>query len=92
MKFNLDTNELFTDEMKLIKKLACPYHLDEDHFEDSDSFSKKCLICEKKVLDTENFSDKALEDLIKKNPETCLSIDLNQKNVTIIANTTKQKI
>ena len=87
MKFNPLTNTLYTDNNKLIKKIYCPYPSlkwgDLSSVVD-DSMNRFCAICESNVVETKEFTDVALLKLLQEEPETCLKIDFNQKNLRIV--------
>ena len=86
MKFNPLTKELYTDDNKLIKKMYCPYpSLRWDDLSSLDgTMNSYCAICESSVVNTSEYTDEALMQLLRENPETCLKIDWNQKNIRII--------
>lgn len=86
MKFNLLTNELFTNNNELIKKLYCPYKLNWDEMEYDDFNSKKCSICQSQIIDTKLLSDDQVKEKYLENNNTCFKIDLNQDNIEIITN------
>ena len=86
MKFNPSTNEVFTDEGNLIKRLSCPYKIKWDALADVENTTKirSCSICDHHIIDTAFLNDKELVSIMKINPDTCLKIDLNQSNIKII--------
>ena len=86
MKFNPITKTLYTDDNKLIKNMHCPYpSLQWQDLSSIDgSMDKMCEICEHSVVETKEYTDEALLQLLLKEPSTCLKIDWNQKNVRII--------
>ena len=84
MKFDPIKKEVYTDTGKLIKKMNCPYQMNWDNLELTNSNSRKCEICNQLIVNTELFSDIELLEMVNGNPETCLKIDLNQKNIKII--------
>ncbi len=86
MKFNPITNTLYTDKNEIIKKMYCPYSsLQWNDLEQIDgSMDKFCTICESNVVDTKEYLDETLLQLLKKEPTTCLKVDFNQKNLRIV--------
>ena len=86
MKFNPITNTLYTNDNKLIKKMHCPYSALQwnDLSEIEGSNNKFCDICTSSVVETDNMSDEALWTLLQDDPDTCLKVDWNQKNVQIV--------
>jgi hypothetical protein len=86
MKFNPTIKKLYTDENKLIKKMHCPYpSLKWGDLSSIDgSMSRFCSICESNVIDTKEYSDTALLQLLQEEPSTCLKIDFNQENLRIV--------
>lgn len=84
MKFNPITNELFTDDGILIKKLHCPLNKQwEDLSQAIHLKGKLCDHCDKVIIDTSLIKDTDLLQIINANPETCLKIDLNQENIIV---------
>lgn len=86
MKFNPITNKLYTDDGKLIKQMYCPY-VDlkwNDLASMDNSLNRFCAICESSVVETKDFGDDALWNLLQEKPDTCLKVDMNQKNIRII--------
>ncbi len=85
MKFNPLTKELYTNDNKLIKKMHCPYpSLRWDDLSSLDgTMSRYCAICESNVVDTSEYTDEALMQLLREKPDSCLKIDFNQKNIRI---------
>lgn len=86
MKFNPLTKEIYTDKGKFIKQMNCPYSMNWDDLEKSTDSSRKCVTCNHSIIDTEFLSDDELLKMVKRNPETCLQIDLNQTNIKIVTN------
>lgn len=85
MKFNPLTNELYTDDLRFIKKLHCPYQLSASQLQDTlDATHKLCHICHDSVYDTKIITEDALLALVKTNPSVCLQVDFNQDNLKII--------
>ena len=86
MKFNPITNNLFTDDGRLIKQLHCPKNMNWDQLKKEEVNLKKrlCSACNHPVLDTQFYSEENLTKLLEKDPRTCLKIDLDQNNIEII--------
>ena len=66
--------------------MHCPYKISWDNLENTNSTSRNCIICENKIIDTENIEDNELLNIVGQNPDICLKIDLNQNNLKIISN------
>lgn len=86
MKFNPLTRELYTDKDELVKTLYCPFKMGWEDFESVSSNIRKCVTCDNEIVDTENLGDDTLLKIVRQNPNICLKVDLNQKNVNIISN------
>jgi hypothetical protein len=86
MKFNPITNTLYTDENELIKKMYCPYSALRwtDLAQIDGSMDRFCAICESNVVDTKAYGDEELLQLLKREPDACLKVDFNQKNIEIV--------
>ncbi len=86
MKFNPIQLKLFSSSGDLIKKLKCPYDVNWEEFEKTNDDSRRCLICRTPVLDTSQFDEGEIIALLKKKPETCIKISLDQNNIVITTN------
>ena len=86
MKYNPLTKTLYSDNGKLIKKMHCPYpSLQWSDLSSIDgSMDRFCSICESDVIETKDFTDESLLQLLQDNPDTCLKIDFDQKNLRIV--------
>lgn len=89
MKYNPITKEVFSDEGQLIKKLDCPFRVKWEDLNDHHSTFRKCLNCDRSILDTKYLSEEELIETMNKDPNTCLKLDFNQDNVKIITNLSK---
>lgn len=86
MKFNPITKEIFTENGEFIKRMNCPFKINWNDLEEvNNSILRKCPSCKQTIVDTEYLSDDRLLNMVRQNPETCLKIDLNQQNVTLIS-------
>lgn len=85
MIFLLLTQELYTNEGLLIKKMHCPLQKEWEALAPvaGKSAVKHCQHCSKKVLDTAGIPEEALLRMVQKKPELCLKIDLEQANLDI---------
>ena len=88
MKFNPITKILYTEDNKLIKKMYCPYPSLQwqDFSAINGSIDKMCDICEHRVVDAHDYTEEALFEFLQEDPNTCLKVDLNQKNIRIVHN------
>ena len=77
MKFNPNTNKLYTDKGELIKQMHCPKDISWEDMElTSNDLRRKCGYCMKEVVDTEFLTDDEVLFITKLNPETCFRIKL----------------
>lgn len=83
MKFNPLTNELFTDDGKLLKKLHCPFTQQWEFMIETTPLHKICEHCAKTVHDTAFLNEEDVKHLINVDAHTCFKVDLNQDNLTI---------
>lgn len=84
MVFNPHTEQLFTDQGKLIKQLHCPLKMEWSKLKPiADSSQRLCEQCNRSIHSTSNFTDQELMDLMNKDPHSCLQLDFNQNNLII---------
>lgn len=85
MKINTKTKELFTDTGVFIKKLNCKYNVEEKELKTNSNplTIGDCSLCKRVIYKTENLTDLQILQLVQKDPNTCLYIDLEQNNVSI---------
>ena len=83
MQYNPITNELLTDNGKLLKKLHCPLVQRWETMSQATSTYKVCNTCSKAVYDTALLSKNTIQDLISNDVHACLKVNLNQQNLTI---------
>ncbi len=86
MKFDPITKEIYTDKNEFVKRMNCPYKMNWDNLEDTNSTFRKCANCDHLIVDTEFITDDGLLSMVRHNPNTCLKIDLNQHNIKIVSN------
>ncbi len=86
MKLDPITKKLFTDEGVFIKQLYCPYKIDWEQLAVTSANNRTCTKCNHLIIDTAYVSDDALLQMLQQNPSTCLKIDFNQDNLTVIVN------
>jgi hypothetical protein len=86
MKFNLKSKTLYTDKGDFIKSLSCPKKIDWELLSDTGDNKRFCNQCANYILDSGHFSDDVLLKIVQENPNTCLMVDINQKNLTILNN------
>ena len=91
MKFNPLTKEIYSDNDQFIKKMNCLYKINWDNLEHINSTMRKCENCNHLIVDTEFFSDEYIISMVKDEPDTCLKIDLNQKNIKIVTNGVREQ-
>lgn len=83
MKYNPLTNELFTDDGRLLKKLHCPFVQQWEAMTEAIPAYKICDRCSKAVHDTALLNEDKVQQLINNNAHACFKVDLNQDNLTI---------
>ena len=93
MHFNPNTKEIFTDNGNLIKQLNCPYKMNWEDLITIDNlpFVRQCSNCDHRIIDTAYYNDTELLELVQKNTDTCLRVDLQQKNIKLISNAMVEK-
>jgi len=91
MKFDPITKDIYTDKDEFVKRMNCPYKLNWDNLEATNSTLRKCANCDHLIVDTEILTDDDLLNMVRQNPDTCLKIDLNQNNLKIISNANLEK-
>ena len=84
--FDPRTKELYTNSGKLIKKLHCPFTVNWNELGNTaeSNCSRICTKCTTPILDTANYKDRELWKILVAAPDTCLKVDLNQANISII--------
>jgi len=90
MKFNPIKKEIYTDNEEFIKKLNCPYKINQNNLKQVGENLYNCSNCNHLIVDTKCMSDEELLKIISREPKTCLKIDLNQNNVKIISHVISQ--
>lgn len=86
MKINPLTKTIYTDSGEFVKIMNCPYKVRWDNLEANSSSTRKCTNCDHSILDTAALTDENLLHIVRQDPDTCLKIDLNQYNISIITN------
>ena len=86
MKYDPIKKQLFTDNGLLIKNLNCPIKMNWENLKSNNGNKfRTCSECEKSVIDTDFYSDNELYKIMQENPNLCLKVSLNQKNVRLIS-------
>ena len=86
MKFDPINKALYTDKGEFVKHMNCPYKMNWDNLQVTDSTFRKCANCDQLIFDTVFLSDDKLLNIVRQNADTCLKIDINQDNIKIISN------
>ena len=86
MMFDPITKDIYTDKGEFVKRMNCPYRLSWDNLEATNSTMRRCSNCDHLIVDTEVLTDDDLLKMVRRNPDTCLKIDLNQLNLKIVSN------
>lgn len=86
MKYDPSKKALYTGNGNLIKKLECPINVSWDDLKPNiiDKNTRDCANCQKQILDTSSLSEEDLLNYIQSNPNTCMSIDLLNRELEII--------
>jgi hypothetical protein len=85
MKYNPITKNIYTNAGSFIKKLHCPLAKQWEELSVTNSLEgKMCNQCQKTVFDTALLTEHELLNLVAEQPSTCLKVDLDQDNLTII--------
>jgi len=72
----IKNEKLYSNTGQLLKTISCPKSASIDNLQSKNNTSLNCNLCEREVLDTEQFSENELETILRKNPDTCLKINL----------------
>lgn len=83
MIFNPESRELYSSSGDLLKKLHCPYDFSWDDLEKTNTYHRKCEMCKIQVIDTAYHTENSIVELLNKDPNTCLRINLDQKNIIV---------
>ena len=86
MKLNPITQELFTDEGELIKRLHCPHNLRWDEMITDEGRAKNniCTNCDHEIIDPSGYSDSKLLELVRWKEKCCIALDLHRGDVKVI--------
>ena len=85
MKFDPITKNIYTDKDEFVKTMNCPVKMNWDNLKVTNSTLRKCTNCDHLIVDTEALTDDKLLKMVRQNPDTCLKIDLNQRNLKIVS-------
>jgi len=86
MKFDIKNNELLDSDGRFLKKLRCDYRPSNEELKTLQPGVHRCTICNDKVYETKNMSENEVKELLQKDREACLKIDINQDNIQVIFN------
>ena len=87
MLYNPISKQLFSDNGSFIKQLHCPLQKRWEELKAGQNLQpiplkvRLCESCNKQVIDSSHIKENELIALIKKDPHTCVKIDLNQENI-----------
>ena len=79
MRFDPFSRTLYTSSGRKIKRLSCPYHLGAEDLDPEE----RCSKCDRIILDAHSLGDEALADLLDRQPDTCLKVDLDHPDIRI---------
>jgi hypothetical protein len=86
MKFNPITKGVYSDNGQFLKQMSCPYNVSWVDLQPVNNTARKCSKCDHLIIDTSCLDDAVLVQMLNSNPNACLKLDLNQKNIKIISN------
>lgn len=69
-------HRIFSEQGELLKEISCPKKVTADAIEASESGCLNCSSCNKEIINTDIMSELELIDLLKRDPETCLTVSL----------------
>jgi len=72
----LKEKNLYASNGDFLKKIQCPKSASIDNLQRRNQFEMNCELCNRQVLDADQFSENELETILKENPDTCLKINL----------------
>lgn len=83
--FDISTQELFTEEGKVMKRVFCPLNAEWDRMDSiKNSPDRLCELCSKPIMDTSVLTSKKIAELVLKDPDICLKISAEQQNITLL--------
>jgi len=83
--FDLNTQEIITENGEILKKLNCPIKAEWDDMTTLPyNPNRMCKVCSRTVVDTSPLSVEELADFLRKQPDSCLKISTIQTNITFI--------
>jgi hypothetical protein len=78
MKFDQNSNTLFTNSGQFIKKMNCPKNINWDNMKKTNNVIERiCDICNKVVFDTEFLKDEEVLFLAKKDSKSCFRVNFS---------------
>jgi hypothetical protein len=86
VKYDPINKEVYTDKGEFVKRLYCPYKINWDQLAVTSANNRTCTTCNHLIIDTAYVSDDELLQMLQQNPNTCLKLELNQPNLTVIVN------
>jgi hypothetical protein len=85
MKIDLQNGDLFTNAGKFLKRLHCPKDAEWDKMTGAPSLgARTCRECSRIVHDTSAMTEEEIEQLLKREPASCLKVSLSQDNCNVI--------
>jgi len=78
MKFDTNSNTIYTDNGQFIKEMNCPKNVNWENLKITNNVIKRnCDVCNKAVFDTEFLTDEEVLFLARKDPKSCFRIMLS---------------
>ena len=67
----------------MIKRLHCPYGMKWSDVQDKKESFGMCSICSRNIIDIQQYSENEIIEIMSKDPESCIKLDLNNPNIRI---------
>jgi hypothetical protein len=85
VKFDPLSRVLYTDRGELIKRLSCDVPRAKRQLTAAgEAGTFRCSACSKQVKGTAGLTDEAVVELMRRQPDACLRVDLVQDNVRVV--------
>ena len=85
MLFKPETKELFSDNGLFIKKIYCQLNKKRSDLKVIDgSRNKLCTSCQNEIIETADYTDDQLIEIVSIYPNSCFMISPDQDNIEVI--------
>jgi hypothetical protein len=92
MKIDPQTYDLFTDSGHHLKTLHCPLRKRWKDMSLVGGQARLCDSCARTVYDTAGLNDPEIQNLLHREPESCLAISITQDNYTILPRSMQNRL